>query len=147
MGCRTVHVCFWDSYQFILITLREKAYYTSTSVVVKDPKWHRMSESTVGKWVWVTLHCPVVLDPCPPESLALVESEDNCTLTWDTMPYAESYEAFIKSSDSSEILCNTTGSSCTFQCLCGYTFLMSVFAVNQAGRSPQGPVLNHTNCK
>lgn len=88
--------------------------------------------------------CP---DPCPPESLALVGPEGNCTLTWETVPYADSYEAFIKRSDGSERICNTTSNNCTFSCECGYTYLMSVFALNQAGRSPEGPVLNHTTCK
>nr|XP_046247873.1 fibronectin type III domain-containing protein 7-like [Scatophagus argus] len=83
--------------------------------------------------------------PCPPESLVLVEpSEGNCTLTWDTMPHADSYAAFIKRSDGSEESCNTTSNNCTYHCECGYTFLMSVFAFNQAGRSPQGEVLNYT---
>lgn len=86
--------------------------------------------------------------PCPPESLALVESsEGNCTLTWDTVPYADSYVAFIKNGGGIEKTCNTTSNNCTFSCQCGYTFLMSVFALNQAGSSPEGHVLNYTTCK
>ncbi|KAM8745305.1 fibronectin type III domain-containing protein 7-like [Acanthopagrus schlegelii] len=83
--------------------------------------------------------------PCPPQSLALVESpEGNCTLTWSTVPHADSYSAFIKRGDGSEAICNTTGSNCTYHCECGYTYLMYVYAFNQAGSSPQGQVLNHT---
>ncbi|XP_070765571.1 fibronectin type III domain-containing protein 7-like [Enoplosus armatus] len=83
--------------------------------------------------------------PCPPESLALVESsEANCTLTWDAAPHADSYVAFVKRGDGGEETCNTTSDSCTYHCKCGYTYLMSVFAFNQAGSSPQGEVLNHT---
>ncbi|XP_044056308.1 fibronectin type III domain-containing protein 7-like [Siniperca chuatsi] len=83
--------------------------------------------------------------PCPPESLALVESsEGNCTLTWDTVPHADSYMAFIKRGDNSELACNTTSNNCTYHCKCGYTYLMSVFAFNQAGSSPEGKVLNYT---
>uniref|UniRef100_UPI0037E7605E fibronectin type III domain-containing protein 7-like n=1 Tax=Semicossyphus pulcher TaxID=241346 RepID=UPI0037E7605E len=84
--------------------------------------------------------------PCPPESLDLVESsEENCTLTWDTVPYADSYTAFIKRGDGGEETCNTTTTNnCTYHCQCGYTYLMSVFAFNQAGSSPQGEILNHT---
>lgn len=89
--------------------------------------------------------CP---DPCPPESLAQAEtSPGNCTLTWNSVLYADSYEAFIKRSDGSEIICNTTGNECSYSCDCGYTHLMSVFALNQAGRSTEGPVLNRTTCE
>ncbi|XP_054459453.1 fibronectin type III domain-containing protein 7-like [Anoplopoma fimbria] len=83
--------------------------------------------------------------PCPPESLALVEStEGNCTLTWDKVPHADSYQAFIKSGDGAEETCNSTSNNCTYNCKCGYTYLMSVFAFNQAGSSPQGQILNYT---
>ncbi|XP_008292877.1 fibronectin type III domain-containing protein 7-like [Stegastes partitus] len=83
--------------------------------------------------------------PCPPESLALVESpEGNCSLTWDAVPHADSYTAFIKKSDGSEEHCNTTSNNCTYHCQCGYTSLMFVLAFNQAGGSPQGQVLNYT---
>ncbi|KAM3619535.1 uncharacterized protein V6R79_009801 [Siganus canaliculatus] len=90
---------------------------------------------------------PVVFTtfPCPPESLALAESSDgNCTLTWDPAPHADSYAAFIKRSDGREDTCNTTSNSCSYRCQCGYTYLMSVLAFNQAGSSPPGKVLNHT---
>ncbi|XP_070817828.1 fibronectin type III domain-containing protein 7-like [Chaetodon trifascialis] len=83
--------------------------------------------------------------PCPPESLALVESsEGNCTLTWEEVSHADSYTAFIKRGDGSEETCNTTSNNCSYHCECGYTYLMSVFALNRAGRSPQGKVLNYT---
>ncbi|XP_051233612.1 fibronectin type III domain-containing protein 7-like isoform X2 [Dicentrarchus labrax] len=83
--------------------------------------------------------------PCPPESLAVVESsEGNCTLTWDTVPHAESYSAFIKRGDGGEEICNTTWNNCSYSCMCGNTYLMSVFAFNEAGSSPQGDVLNYT---
>ncbi|XP_034558223.1 fibronectin type III domain-containing protein 7-like isoform X2 [Notolabrus celidotus] len=84
--------------------------------------------------------------PCPPESLALIESpEENCTLTWDSVAYADSYQAFIKRGDGKEETCNTTTSTnCTFHCQCGYTYLMSTFAFNQAGSSPEGEIFNHT---
>lgn len=87
-------------------------------------------------------------DPCPPDSLAQAEtSPGNCTLTWNSVLYADSYEAFIKRSDGSEIICNTTGNECSYSCECGYTHLMSVFALNQAGRSSEGTVLNRTTCE
>ncbi|XP_061636568.1 fibronectin type III domain-containing protein 7-like isoform X2 [Phyllopteryx taeniolatus] len=84
--------------------------------------------------------------PCTPESLALVESmEGNCTLSWDTEPYADSYMAYIKKGDGSEETCNTTNNNCTYHCQCGYMFHMYVFAYNHAGSSPQGPVVNYTS--
>nr|XP_061832451.1 uncharacterized protein LOC133616849 [Nerophis lumbriciformis] len=83
--------------------------------------------------------------PCPPESLAVDESvEANCTLSWDTAPYADSYMAYIKRGDGMEETCNTTSNNCTYHCQCGYTHLVSVFAFNDAGSSPQGPVINYT---
>ncbi|XP_012733487.2 fibronectin type III domain-containing protein 7 [Fundulus heteroclitus] len=83
--------------------------------------------------------------PCPPESLTFADSsEGNCTLTWNTVPHADGYEASVKRDDGSEATCNSTGNSCTYQCLCGYTYLMSVSAYNQAGSSPEGKILNHT---
>uniref|UniRef100_A0A3Q3EFW8 Fibronectin type-III domain-containing protein n=1 Tax=Labrus bergylta TaxID=56723 RepID=A0A3Q3EFW8_9LABR len=89
---------------------------------------------------------PAPSDPCPPESLALWESpEGNCTLTWDTVAHADGYQAFIKRGDGGEEICNTTNSNnCSYDCQCGYTYLMSVFAFNQAGSNPQGEILNHT---
>lgn len=74
-------------------------------------------------------------------------TEGNCTLTWDTAPHADSYVAFIKRSDGGEETCNTTSNNCTFHCQCGYTYLMSVLAFNQAGASPPGNTLNYTTCK
>uniref|UniRef100_H2SS69 Fibronectin type III domain containing 7 n=1 Tax=Takifugu rubripes TaxID=31033 RepID=H2SS69_TAKRU len=83
--------------------------------------------------------------PCPPGSLELVESsERNCTLKWKTVLHADSYEAFIKRGDGGEESCNTTTNNCTYRCECGYTYLMSVFALNQAGTSPEGEVFNYT---
>lgn len=68
-------------------------------------------------------------------------------LTWNTVPYADRYKAFIKRADSvDETSCNTTSNNCTYQCECGYTYVMSVFALNQAGRSPEGKILNYTTC-
>ncbi|XP_054900990.1 fibronectin type III domain-containing protein 7-like [Poeciliopsis prolifica] len=83
--------------------------------------------------------------PCPPESLTLVESSDgNCTLAWNTVPYADGYEAFVKKGDGGEATCNSTSNNCTYQCQCGYTYLMSVLAYNLAGSSPEGTILNYT---
>ncbi|XP_077390569.1 fibronectin type III domain-containing protein 7 [Festucalex cinctus] len=83
--------------------------------------------------------------PCPPKSLALVESvEGNCTLSWDMEPYADSYMAYIKKDDGGEIICNTTSNNCTYHCQCGYMFHMYVFAYNDAGPSPPGPEVNYT---
>ncbi|KAF7660954.1 hypothetical protein LDENG_00272170 [Lucifuga dentata] len=83
--------------------------------------------------------------PCPPEPLGVVEPEPgNCTLMWNAVPHAEKYRAFIKRVDGSEETCNTTSYNCSFHCQCGYTYLLSVYAINQAGSSPQGKVLNYT---
>ncbi|KAM7387686.1 hypothetical protein PAMP_023908 [Pampus punctatissimus] len=83
--------------------------------------------------------------PCPPESLALEELvEGNCTLMWNTVPHADTYMTYIKRGDGHEETCNTTSNNCTYHCQCGYTYLMSVFAFNQAGSSPQGKILNYT---
>lgn len=92
-----------------------------------------------------TLCCPVLSVPCPPQSLAFMgSSEENCSLTWDTVAHADSYKAFIKRGDGVEDSCNTNSNNCTFHCECGYTYLLSVCAFNQAGSSPPGEILNHT---
>ncbi|XP_074524730.1 fibronectin type III domain-containing protein 7-like [Halichoeres trimaculatus] len=83
--------------------------------------------------------------PCPPQSLSLMDSpEENCTIKWDTVPFADKYQAFIKTEDGEEMLCNTTNNNCTFHCQCGYTYQMSVCALNEAGSSRRGEILNHT---
>ena len=111
-------------------------------VVIWQKKIHQYIQT------WKSLSCRVSTDPCPPESLTIMESsEGNCSLAWDTVPHAESYVAIIKRNDGSEEKCNTSGNKCTYHCKCGYTFLMSVFPLNQAGSSPEGQVLNYTTCK
>ncbi|KAG7323409.1 hypothetical protein KOW79_013111 [Hemibagrus wyckioides] len=84
--------------------------------------------------------------PCPPE---LVRVDDigngNCSLSWNSVSYAEYYTAFSKRDDGIEEMCNSTGTSCNFSCHCGYSFIMSVFANNQAGASPPGRILNQTS--
>ncbi|XP_010900407.2 fibronectin type III domain-containing protein 7 [Esox lucius] len=83
--------------------------------------------------------------PCPPEPLRVEETEaGNCSVSWDTMLYADTYVAFIKRDDGQEERCNTTSTSCNYHCQCGYTYLMTVFAFNLAGSSSPGPVLNYT---
>lgn len=83
--------------------------------------------------------------PCPPQNLAVSETAPwSCNFTWDTVPHADGYQAFVKNADGTEKNCNTTGTSCDFTCECGYTYLLSVFAHNQAGLSQEGPMLNYT---
>lgn len=83
--------------------------------------------------------------PCPPQNLALAEtSPGSCTFSWDAVAHAHSYRAFIKNGAGVEEICNTTGTHCDFSCECGYFFLMSVFALNQAGSSQEGPALNYS---
>uniref|UniRef100_A0A3B4ALC6 Fibronectin type-III domain-containing protein n=1 Tax=Periophthalmus magnuspinnatus TaxID=409849 RepID=A0A3B4ALC6_9GOBI len=90
-----------------------------------------------------TLSCPTV--PCPPQGLTVTETTSgNCTFSWGTVAHAERYLAYIKNGFGTEKVCNETGSSCDFSCECGYTYVMSVFAVNAAGKSPPGPMINYT---
>uniref|UniRef100_A0A667XFH5 Fibronectin type III domain containing 7 n=1 Tax=Myripristis murdjan TaxID=586833 RepID=A0A667XFH5_9TELE len=77
-------------------------------------------------------------------SSPLVFTAENCTLTWNLVPHADNYTAYIKMDDGIEETCNTTGNSCNFHCQCGYTYQLSVFAYNEAGRSPPGEIFNHT---
>ena len=103
------------------------------------------SKSPDGDW---SPCCPVLSVPCPPESLALEEATGgNCSLTWNPVPHAEGYMAFIKRGDGGEETCNSSSSNCTFHCQCGYTYLVSVHAFNQAGTSPPGDRFNYTTCK
>ncbi|XP_036446665.1 fibronectin type III domain-containing protein 7 [Colossoma macropomum] len=83
--------------------------------------------------------------PCPPQPLRVDEiAAGNCSVIWSAVSYVDYYTAFIKRDDGTEETCNSTGTSCNFNCHCGYSYIMSVFANNQAGSSPPGPVLNQT---
>lgn len=63
------------------------------------------------------------------------------------MPLVEYYIAFVKRDDGSEERCNTTDTTCHFYCMCGYTYLITMFTYNQAGSSPPGDVFNYTTSK
>lgn len=84
-------------------------------------------------------------DPCPPENIWVTEpSAGNCSVVWDEVPLVEYYMAFIKRDDGMEDSCNTTETTCPFFCMCGYTYLTTVFPYNQAGSSPTAHVRNYT---
>ncbi|XP_060900508.1 fibronectin type III domain-containing protein 7 [Labrus mixtus] len=83
--------------------------------------------------------------PCPPKNIWVEEpTAGNCSVVWDQVPLVEYYMAFIKRGDGMEESCNTTGTSCPFFCMCGYTYLTTVFPYNQAGSSPYSQVQNYT---
>ena len=71
----------------------------------------------------------------------------NCTFSWEPVGLAHGYQGFIKRNDGVEDACNLTDNSCHFHCWCGYTYLTSVFAFNQAGVSDPGQVLNYTTSR
>ncbi|KAI3375007.1 hypothetical protein L3Q82_021535, partial [Scortum barcoo] len=84
-------------------------------------------------------------DPCPPENIWVEEPmAGNCSVVWDAVPLVEYYMAFIKRDDGTEMLCNTTETTCPFFCMCGYTYLTTVFPCNMAGSSPNANVRNYT---
>ncbi|XP_034559368.1 fibronectin type III domain-containing protein 7 [Notolabrus celidotus] len=83
--------------------------------------------------------------PCPPENIWVEEpTAGNCSVVWDEVPLVEYYMAFIKRDDGTEKSCNTTETSCPFFCMCGHTYLTTVFPFNQAGSSPFAQVRNYT---
>uniref|UniRef100_A0A667XEC0 Fibronectin type III domain containing 7a n=1 Tax=Myripristis murdjan TaxID=586833 RepID=A0A667XEC0_9TELE len=83
--------------------------------------------------------------PCPPERVWIEEHEaGSCRVMWTEVPLTERYVAYIKRDDGAENQCNTTTTTCQFDCVCGYTYLTTVFANNHAGSSPQGLVVNYT---
>ncbi|XP_017341938.1 fibronectin type III domain-containing protein 7 [Ictalurus punctatus] len=83
--------------------------------------------------------------PCPPEPVHVDDiGRGNCSLSWNPVSYVDYYTAFSKRDDGIEEMCNSTGTSCNFSCHCGYSYILSVFANNQAGASPPGPLLNQT---
>lgn len=90
--------------------------------------------------------CSVPLtDPCPPENIWVEEPiAGNCSVVWEKVPLVEYYVAFIKRDDGTEKSCNTTKTTCQFFCMCGYTYLTSVFPYNQAGTSLFADVRNYT---
>lgn len=57
------------------------------------------------------------------------------------------YITFIKRDDGTEKSCNTTDTTCQFFCMCGYTYLTTVFPYNLAGSSPYSHVRNYTTSK
>lgn len=68
----------------------------------------------------------------------------NCSVVWEEVPLVDYYIAFIKRDDGTEKSCNTTGTTCQFFCMCGYTYLTTVFPYNLAGSSPYSHVRNYT---
>ncbi|XP_014840250.1 PREDICTED: fibronectin type III domain-containing protein 7-like [Poecilia mexicana] len=83
--------------------------------------------------------------PCPPENIWVEEpTAGNCSVVWEEVPLVEYYVAFIKRDDGTEKSCNTTKTTCQFFCMCGYTYLTSVFPYNQAGTSLFADVRNYT---
>ncbi|XP_060792800.1 fibronectin type III domain-containing protein 7-like [Neoarius graeffei] len=83
--------------------------------------------------------------PCPPEPVHVNDiGNGNCSLSWNSVSYVDYYTAFSKRDDGIEEMCNSMGTSCNFSCHCGYSYIMSVFANNQAGASPPGRILNQT---
>ncbi|XP_027875321.1 fibronectin type III domain-containing protein 7 [Xiphophorus couchianus] len=83
--------------------------------------------------------------PCPPENIWVEEPiAGNCSVVWEKVPLVEYYVAFIKRDDGTEKSCNTTKTTCQFFCMCGYTYLTSVFPYNQAGTSLFADVRNYT---
>ncbi|XP_056126688.1 fibronectin type III domain-containing protein 7 [Rhinichthys klamathensis goyatoka] len=87
----------------------------------------------------------IISFPCPPQPIWVEEVvAGNCSVKWSSVPHAEYYTTFIKSDDGIEGTCNSTEPRCQFHCSCGYSYIMSVFAHNQAGPSPPGPLVNHT---
>lgn len=106
--------------------------------------WLRMSDAySCCLWTFLFL-----LDPCPPENIWVEEPKaGNCSVVWDEVPLVEYYMAFIKRDDGTEKSCNTTGTTCPFFCMCGYTYLTTVFPYNQAGSSPSAHVRNYTTSR
>nr|XP_021323692.1 fibronectin type III domain-containing protein 7 isoform X1 [Danio rerio] len=83
--------------------------------------------------------------PCPPDVVWIKEvTPGNCSVMWSDIPWVDYCIAYVKRDDGLEENCNTTGRSCHFQCKCGYTYLSTVFAYNQAGSSPPGQIVNYT---
>lgn len=83
--------------------------------------------------------------PCPPALVWIEEpAAGNCSVMWSEVSWVDYYIAYVKRDDGLEEQCNTTGTACKFNCICGYTYLTTVFANNQAGSSPPGQVLNYT---
>ncbi|XP_072525244.1 fibronectin type III domain-containing protein 7 [Salminus brasiliensis] len=83
--------------------------------------------------------------PCPPDSVHVGEvGVGNCSVMWDAVPWVDYYVAYVKRDDGAEEQCNTTSTTCYYNCHCSYTYLTTVFAYNGAGSSPPGPILNYT---
>ncbi|XP_017578738.2 fibronectin type III domain-containing protein 7 [Pygocentrus nattereri] len=83
--------------------------------------------------------------PCPPDSVQVGEvGVGNCSVTWAAVPWVDYYIAYVKRDDGAEEQCNTTSTTCYYNCHCSFIYLTTVFAYNGAGPSPPGPILNYT---
>lgn len=83
--------------------------------------------------------------PCPPNDTRVEELETSeCSVVWGAMPLADYYMVYIKSDDGVEKMCNTTETTCSFFCMCGFTFISSVFPYNNAGSNLFSPMVSYT---
>ncbi|XP_077580527.1 fibronectin type III domain-containing protein 7-like [Stigmatopora nigra] len=94
---------------------------------------------------WPSQPLDYITYPCAPNNIWVEEAKaDDCWAMWTEVPLVEFYTAYVKRDDGAEKLCNTTGTGCSFLCVCGYTYLISVLAYNRAGASPFANVHNYT---
>lgn len=116
----------------------------STRVISKPLTFKsRLRESWIKAYTLIV--CFPSTDPCPPENIWVEEpSAGNCSVVWEGVPLVEYYITFIKRDDGTEKTCNTTSTRCPFFCMCGYTYLTSVFPYNAAGTSLFANVRNYT---
>ncbi|KAJ0058730.1 hypothetical protein NL108_000442, partial [Boleophthalmus pectinirostris] len=83
--------------------------------------------------------------PCPPNNTRVEEYEPgNCSVIWDEVEMVDYYMVFVKDNDGNEKLCNTTETSCSFECMCGHFFISIVVPYNLAGGSPVVELVNYT---
>ncbi|CAL1579783.1 unnamed protein product [Knipowitschia caucasica] len=83
--------------------------------------------------------------PCPANNTRVEEYEPgNCSIRWDNVYLAEFYLVYVKGNDGKEESCNTTVTSCPFNCSCGHTFIAIVVPHNSVGGSPVIELLNYT---
>uniref|UniRef100_A0A8C6WRG5 Fibronectin type III domain containing 7a n=1 Tax=Neogobius melanostomus TaxID=47308 RepID=A0A8C6WRG5_9GOBI len=84
--------------------------------------------------------------PCPPNNTLIEEyGPGNCSVVWDEVQMAQYYMTYVKWNDDQEKICNTTGTTCMFECACGYTFISFVIPYNKVGGSPIIELFNYTS--
>uniref|UniRef100_A0A3B1J6D9 Fibronectin type-III domain-containing protein n=1 Tax=Astyanax mexicanus TaxID=7994 RepID=A0A3B1J6D9_ASTMX len=59
------------------------------------------------------------ITPCPPDSVEVGQVDvGNCSVSWGAVEWVDYYVAYVKRDDGAEEQCNTTSTTCYYNCDC-----------------------------